>query len=134
MVAAPDGKETNKGDLHARERAESVPGGVADVESGAVPSHADQDKGVQRQQVGDEDVASPRRNHVSVEEGSQSTPGDGAQLQTLDPQEEGEDQQEDGNGLVVVTASNGTRDVAGSDAHEDCGEETGRGGIRHLRG
>lgn len=134
MVAVADGQETNKGNLHARKRAERVPSGVADVQTRAVSAHAQQDKDVQREQVGDEDVTTPCRDHVSVEEGSKGTPHDGTLLDTLDPQVEGEDEEEDGNGFVVVTASNRTRDVTGGNAHEDGGKETGRGRVGHLRG
>lgn len=54
-------------------------------------------------------------------------------LDTLDPEVEGEDEQEDGDGLVVVAAGHGTRDVARSDAHEDCGKQAGRRRVGHLR-
>lgn len=134
MVTVADGKETDKGNLHARKRAERVPGGVADVQTRAVPAHAQQDKDVQREQVGDEDITTPGRDHVSVEESSEGAPHDGTLLDTLNPQVEGEDEEEDGNGFVVVAASNGTRDVTGGNAHEDGGEEAGRGRVGHLRG
>jgi len=124
VVAVTNGQETDKGNLHARKRAQRVPGRVADVQTRAVSAHAQQNKDVQREQVGDEDVTTPGRDHVSVEEGSKGTPHDGALLDTLDPQVEGEDEEEDGNGFVVVTASNGTRDVTGGNAHEDGGKET----------
>lgn len=87
---------------------------------------------MQWQQIGDEDVTTPRRHHVSVEERGQGTPEHGAILDSLDPEEEGEDEQEDGNGLVVVATGHGSRDVAWCDAHEGGGEETRRGRIDHL--
>ena len=134
MITVADGQETDKGNLHARKRAERVPGRVADVQTRAVSAHAQQNKDVQRKQVGDEDVTTPGRDHVSVEESSEGTPHDGTLLDTLDPQVEGEDEEEDGNGFVVVTASHGTRDVTGGNAHEDGSKEAGRGRVGHLRG
>lgn len=134
VVTVADRQETNKGDLHTSKRAQRVPGGVADVETRAVSSHAQQDKDVEREQVGDEDVTTPGRDHVTVEKSSKGTPHDGTLLDTLDPQVEGEDEEEDGNGFVIVTASHGTRDVTGGNAHEDGGKEASRGRVGHLRG
>lgn len=87
---------------------------------------------MQRQQVSDEDVSTPRRHHVSVEQGRQSAPEHGSVLDRLDPQEKGKDKQEDGNGLVVVTSCDGSRNVAGRDAHEGGREQTSRGRRDHL--
>lgn len=133
MVTVADGQETDKGNLHARKRAQRVPGGVTDVKTRAVSAHAQQDKDVERKQVGNEDITTPGRDHVSVEERSESTPHDGALLDALDPEVEGEDEEEDGNGFIVVTSSDGTRNVTGGNAHEDGGKETGRGRVGHLR-
>lgn len=132
VVTAPDWQETNKGNLHTGKRAEAVPGGVRDVQPRAVPSHTDENECVQREQVGDKDVSAPGGHHVTVKQSSQGSPSHGTQFQTLDPQEEGEDQQEDGNGLVVVTTSHGTGDVTWCNAHECCGKEACRGRVRHL--
>lgn len=134
MLTGADGRETDEWDLHSGNCAESIPGGVRDIESAAVSTHADQDERVEGHQTSDEGVATPRSDHVSVEESAQRTPHDGAQLEGLDPQVEGEDQKEDGNGLIVVRAGDGSRDVTGGNAHEDGGEEAGgrRGG--HLIG
>jgi hypothetical protein len=60
---------------------------------------------MQRQQIGDEHVTTPRRHHVSVEQCGQRSPHGRSILQTLNPEEERKNQQEDGNGLVVVTTS-----------------------------
>ena len=133
MVTVADGQEADKRNLHACKRAERVPGRVADVQTRAISAHAQEDKDVEREQVGDEDVTTPGRDHVAVEEGSKGAPHDRSLLDTLDPQVEGEDEEEDGNGFVVVTASNGTRDVSGGNAHEDGGKETGRGRVGHFR-
>ena len=60
VLATADGQETDEGNLHTRKRTERIPRSVADVQSRAVSSHADQDESVQGQQVGDEDVSTPR--------------------------------------------------------------------------
>lgn len=89
---------------------------------------------MQGKQAGDEGVTSPRGNHVAVKEGAEGTPQHGALLQRLDPEVEGEDEQEDGDGLVVVAASDGTGDVARGNAHEQGSQETSRGRGGHLIG
>lgn len=124
MLATPDGQEADEGDLHAGQGSQSVPSCVADVQPGAETAHADQHESMQGQQVGDEDVSTPRADHVSVEQRRQTTPHDASNLDGLDPEVEGEDQKEDGNCLVVVTSSDRSRDVAGGDAHEHSGEQT----------
>ena len=106
VIAVANGQETDKGNLHAGKRAQRIPTCVADVQTRAVSAHAQQDKDVERKQVGDEDVSTPGRDHVSVKQCGESAPHDGTQLDTLDPQVESEDEEEDGNGLVVVTSSN----------------------------
>ena len=60
VLATADRQETNKGNLHTRKRAERIPRCVANVQPRAVSSHADQDENMQRQQVGNEDVSTPR--------------------------------------------------------------------------
>ena len=134
MLRAANGQESNKGNLHTRQRAEGKPRGVTDVEPGAVASHADQNEGVQGQQIGDEDISTPRRDHVSVKQRGQRAPEHGAVLDSLNPQEEGEDKQEDSNGLVVVTTGDRTRDIPRRDAHEGCGEQSGGGRGDHFGG
>lgn len=89
---------------------------------------------MQGQQTGDEGVTTPRSHHVAVRQRAKSTPQHRALLQRLDPEEEGEDQQEDGNSLVIVAASNRARDVTRGDSHENRSQQTG-GRVRgHLVG
>ena len=82
---------------------------------------------MERNHTSDEDISTPRGNHVAVEESTKSSPEHGAQLQGLDPEVEGEDKEEDGNGLVIVASGDGTGDVTWGDTHEQRGQETGRG-------
>lgn len=56
-------------------------------------------------EIGDEDITTPRRDHITVEQRGQSTPHDGAVLDGLDPQVEGEDEEENGNCFVIVAPS-----------------------------
>lgn len=60
VLATADGQEPDEGNLHTRKRTERIPRSVADIQPRAVSSHADQDESVQGQQVGDEDVSTPR--------------------------------------------------------------------------
>lgn len=46
MFAGLYGQKANKRNLHARQCPQSVPSGVADIKSGAVPSHDDQNQGM----------------------------------------------------------------------------------------
>ena len=134
MLAGLDGQEANEGNLHASQCSKGIPGRVRHVQPGAVAAHADEDEGVQGQKAGDEGVTSPRGNHVAVEQGAESAPQHGTQLQRLDPEVEGKDQQENGDGLVVVAAGDRPGDVAGGDAHEQGSQETGRRRRGHLIG
>lgn len=124
MLATPNGQESNEGNLHAGQRSKSIPSRVADVQPRAETTHADQHKGVQREQVCNEDVSAPCADHVSVEEGCEASPHNASDLDGLDPEVEGEDKEEDGDGFVVVASSDGSRDVTGCDAHEDSREQT----------
>ena len=89
---------------------------------------------MQGKQAGDEGVTSPGGNHVSVEESAEGTPQHRPLFQRFDPKVEGEDEQEDGDGLVVVAASDGTGDVTRGNAHEQGSQETSRGRRGHLIG
>ena len=134
VLAGLDRQETHEGNLHAGKRSQGIPAAVADIESCAKSTHADEDEGVHGEQAGDEGIATPRRHHVSVEEGAESSPEHGTQLKSLDPQVEGKDEKENGDGLVVVRASHGSRDVARGDTHEDRRQQTGRGRGGHFIG
>lgn len=134
MLAGPDGQESNERNLHASQRSKSVPSRVADVESRAEAAHADQDKGVKRQQVGDEDVSAPSADHVSVEERRKATPHNASDLDGLDPEVEGEDEKENGDSLVIVTPGDRSRDVTRCNAHEDSREQTSGRARAHFGG
>lgn len=76
-------------------------------------------------QVINEGIASPGCGHPVIGESTQSSPHDGALLESLDPEEESKDQKEDSNGLIIIAASYGSRDVARGNAHEGSCQETG---------
>ncbi len=84
-------------------------------------------------QVGDEDISAPRGHHVEVGQSGQGGPERRAFLEGLDPEVKGKDEQEDGNGLVVVASGDRTGDVSWGDAHESSGQQAGRRGGRQLR-
>ena len=67
MLAAADWQEPDKGNLHACQRAKGVPSAVAHIQSWAESAHADENEDVQRNQVSDEDITSPSRDHVAIE-------------------------------------------------------------------
>lgn len=126
MLASLDRQEADKGNLHAGKGSKGIPGGIADVETVAVAAHANKDKGVKGKDTGDEGITTPRGHHVPVEERAKGAPEHGTKLQRLDPQEEGKDEEENGDSLVVVAACDRSRDVAGGDAHESGGKKASR--------
>lgn len=134
VVTAANGQETNKRNLHARQSPEGIPRRVADIQTRAVAAHADKHKNVQRNQVGNKNISTPCRHHVAVEQGSQRPPHDGSILDCLDPEVEGEDQEEDGDSLIIVTSGDRSRDISRGNSHESGCQQTGRGGRRHLVG
>ena len=82
-----------------------------------VTSTNHQDENVDGNQVDEEHVASPRRDHVEVGQGAEGRPVDGPSLDALDPQVVGEEHAEDGDTFVIVGAGHGTRDVSGHDGN-----------------
>jgi hypothetical protein len=59
VVTVTDGQESDEGDLHASKCSQSIPSGITDVNTGAVSSHADENKDMERNQVGDENISTP---------------------------------------------------------------------------
>lgn len=108
MLTRADGQEVDEGDLHGSNDADSIPGRVCNVEPAAVSSREAEHNAVHRDEVGDEGIATPRGCHPVVEDGTQASPQHGALLDGTNPQEVGKDQQENGNGFVVVAASHGS--------------------------
>jgi len=74
MIGTPDRQESDERNLHACDRSQRVPGSVADVQTRAVPPHADQDENMKWEYVGDEYITSPRCHHVAVEQSAERTP------------------------------------------------------------
>ena len=89
---------------------------------------------MQRQQVRNEDISTPRRYHVSVEQGGQRAPEHGTFFDGLDPEEKGEDKQEDGDCLVIVASGNRTRNIAGCNTHKSSSKQASGGRSDHFRG
>jgi hypothetical protein len=112
MFRCADGLKPDKGDLHGGECSEGIVRTIRDVETGRVTTHEEQDKGVEGEQVCDEDVSSPCGDHVKVKEGGESSPKGTSCFEGTDPEEEGEHEQENGNGFVVVGSCHRSRDVA----------------------
>ena len=68
---------------------------------------------MQRDEIDEKYVASPRRHHVEIGEGAGAGPVDGARLDGFDPEGVSEEHAEDGDTLVVIRTGYGTGDVAG---------------------
>ena len=125
VLAGLDGLEADEGDLHTGECPNNIPGGVTDVKLVVESAHQSENQGVQRDHVGDEHVSTPSGDHVEVEHAGEHAVERAAVLHGFDPEVEGEHEEEDGDGFVVVGAGDGAGDVAWCDADEDGGEETG---------
>ena len=106
MLAGLDRQETHKRNLHAGQGSQGIPGRVRNIQPGAIASHADKDKGVEGEKAGNEGITTPRGNHITVEQSTESPPKHRPLLQSLDPQIKGKDEKENSNGFVVVAASN----------------------------
>lgn len=118
MVTASNWQKSHKWNLHTGQSSQGVPGRIADVQSRAISSHTDEDEDVERDQVRDENISTPRRHHVSIEQCSQSSPHNRAVLDSLDPEVEGKDQEKDRNGFVVVASGDRPGDVTRGDSHK----------------
>lgn len=106
-----DGLETDEVDLHGEQSSEGVDRAVGDVEAAREAAGDQQREDVQRDQVDDEDVASPRGHHVEVGQRAHGSPEERAGVDRLDPAVVGEDEGEDGNAFVIKRTSDRTRDV-----------------------
>jgi len=66
VLAGANRLESHEGDLHGEQQSEDIEGAVAGQQARGVPTHDEQHKDVQGDQVDDEHVASPRGDHVEV--------------------------------------------------------------------
>ena len=80
---------------------------------------------MERNEIDDEDVASPGRHHVEIGDGSCCGPHDRACLHRLDPQEIREEKSKYRDSFIVVGAGNGARDVARDDGNKTGCQKTG---------
>lgn len=84
-------------------------------------------------QIDDEHVASPCRYHVEVRQGGHARPEDRTSLDRFNPKVVGDLQRENRDSLVVITASYGSRNVAGYDGDEASSEQASPGTPYFLR-
>lgn len=77
--------------------------------------------------VSDEHVTTPSGDHVEVEQSSGSGVQDGTGLLGLDPEHEGDHQQSDGDGFVIVGTGNGSGDITWDNSHERSSQQTSAG-------
>ena len=125
VVPPLDVLEAYKGDLDRQEGAEGDEGAVDDGGAVGQLARGPQNKHVEREQVGDEDVAPPGRDHVEVGHRGSQPQGEGAPAHGAVKQVEREDHGKDGHGLVVVDAGVRARVVRGQG-----GEDPRRGEAR----
>ena len=95
----------------------------------AEPAGDHEDEYMEGDEVDEEDVAAPGGHHVEVGDAAEAGPVDVARLDALDPEVVGEEHAEDGDGLVIVAASDTPGDVAGDDGDHPGGAEAGAGGV-----
>ena len=87
---------------------------------------------MQWDQVGDEDVASPRGHHVAVEQRAERAPECGAELDGFNPEIEREDQEKNGDSFVVVGSRDGAGNISWCYTHEDSSQQSSGWTWRHL--
>ena len=81
---------------------------------------------MQGNHIRDEYITTPSSDHVKVEQTACDAPERGAVLHGLDPEVEGDHEQEDGNGFVVVRACYRTRNVSWRNTDKGRSEQTCR--------
>ncbi len=117
VLRCTHGLKADEWHLHRGESTNRVPAGVGDIEPRRKAAHEDKHEGVQRDHICNEDVSSPRCDHVEVEDGSNGAVERRTMLHGTDPAPEGEHEEEDGDGFVVVGSGDGTGDIAGYNTH-----------------
>lgn len=133
MFAASYRKEADKRNLHRGQCTQRIPAIVRDIQSRRIASHTYQRESMERNHIGDEHIATPRRDHVTVKESGQRPPEDGPILDRLNPQIKSKDEQKDRNSFIVVAPGDRSRNVARSYTHEYRSEKARRGRRRKLR-
>lgn len=127
-------QEANERNLHGGQYSEGIPSIVCDIEARAEPACYEDKQGMQRNETGDKSITTPGGNHVAVSESAKGAPENRAQFQSLDPEIEGYDEKENGNGLIIVGTGDRARDITRGDPHKGGGEKAGRRGGSHLIG
>ena len=115
--------ESNERDLHGAEKSHNEEGVVRHVDPLGEPTHQQEDEDMEGDEVDDEDVSSPGRDHVEIGQSSPGSPVNWAGLHCLDPEVVGEHEGEDSDALIVVAPRHGPADVAGHDGNEAGSEE-----------
>lgn len=103
--------ETDESDLHSKNGTNNVESWVSNVELVAVATSEQESQNVQRNQVNDEHVTTPRADHVEVGQGADDGPVQRTSIHRLDPGVEGQNQRKNGNTFVIKWAGNWTWDV-----------------------
>lgn len=123
--------EADEADLHPEQHSEHIGAVVGDIEPLRVPPSDEQHEHIEREEIDDEHVASPRGDHVEVPECGGERPGERSRVDGAHEEVEGEQQREDGDALVVVGAGDGAGDVPRADGDERGGDEP-RPGVPDL--
>eukprot|EP00053_Salpingoeca_punica_P010929 m.97584 g.97584 ORF g.97584 m.97584 type:complete len:573 (+) comp15536_c0_seq2:800-2518(+) len=125
VLARVGGLEADKGDLHGEQRAKHVDGREGHVDAVVEAAHGHEGQDVQRNEVDQEDIATPGGDHVKVGHGADGRPAERAGLDSLDPEVVRVDHAEDGNGLVIIGTRHRARNVAGHNGNEAGSHEAG---------
>ena len=73
---------------------------------------------INRDDVDDEHITSPRRNHVEITQRTAGRDEQRACIDTLHPQIEGEDHSKDGNSFVIIRAAHRSRNIGRNDTNK----------------
>ena len=78
MLRSLHGLEADEGNLHRADETDDKEGVVCHVDAVTKAVHQQENKDMERDQIDDEDVATPGGNHVEVGEGAPGCPEDGS--------------------------------------------------------
>ncbi len=114
MFASSHRLESDKWDLHWEDQTKDEEAGVGDVQPSWVASSEAEDKDVQWHQVNDEDVTTPRGDHVEIGQSAEYRPDEMPGSQSTKPEEVGEQKCKDGDAFIVIASGNWPADIAGN--------------------
>lgn len=125
MLTGSDDLEVDESNQHCHHRAQGVKHAVCDVNSHVelIDEHRSQDKNWDY--VDDETISAPSSDHIEILQGACNSPQNGSCVHSSNPEEECVDESSDRDCLIIVRASNTSRDVRWHNGDEESSKEAG---------